>query len=120
MKIQNILATAIAPFLALPFLALQIQFTPSASAQSLSDCYVEIVGNTTGSRVNLRAGTGTDFRSPAYLLVGQSVNMLNNSSGERISREDRKGNTFGTTWSMSQVALGAGFVKTFLLSNVIN
>jgi hypothetical protein len=89
MKIQNILATAIAPFL-----ALQIQFTPSASAQSLSDCYVEIVGNTTGSRVNLRAGAGTDFRSPAYLLVGQSVNMLNNSSGKRISREDRKGSTW--------------------------
>ena len=94
MKIKNILVTAIAPFLALPFLALQMQFTPSASAQSLSDCYVQIVGRTTGSRVNLRDNAGTEFRSRSYLLVGQYVNMLNNDSGKRVEDQDTEGNTW--------------------------
>jgi hypothetical protein len=94
MKIKNILATAIAPFLALPFLALSMQFTPSASAQSRSDCYVEIVGSTTGSRVNLRDDAGTQFRSRSYLLVGQYVNMMNNDSGKRVEDQDTRGNTW--------------------------
>lgn len=89
MKIKNILATAIAPFL-----ALSMQFTPSASAQSLSDCYVQIVGRTTGSRVNLRDDAGTQFRSRSYLLVGQYVNMLNNDSGKRVEDQDTEGNTW--------------------------
>lgn len=89
MKTKNILIAAIAPFL-----GLFTQFTPSAAAQSLSDCDVQIVGRTTGSRVNLRSGAGTEFRSPSYLLVGQYVNMLNNSAGRRISREDSEGNTW--------------------------
>lgn len=89
MKIKNILLAAIAPFL-----ALSMPFTPSVSAQSLSDCYVQIVGRTTGSRVNLRDNAGTQFRSRSYLLVGQYVNMLNNDSGKRVEDQDTEGNTW--------------------------
>jgi hypothetical protein len=86
MKIKNILVTAIAPFL-----ALSMQPTPSASAQTLSECSVEIVGSRQGSRVNLRDGAGTEFRSSSYLLVGQYAISLNGSNGRRVLREDSEG-----------------------------
>lgn len=86
MKIKNILITAIAPFLALP-----IQFTPSANAQYRSDCQVEILGRSRGSQVNLRDGAGTEYESSAYVLVGQYVNMLNNPSSRRYGRRDSQG-----------------------------
>ena len=89
MKIQNIVITAIAPVL-----TLFTFFTPSANAQYLSDCNVRIVGRERGPRVNLRDGAGTEYSSPSYLLVGQYVNMLNNASGNRISREDSEGYTW--------------------------
>jgi hypothetical protein len=89
MKTTNILIAAIAPFL-----TLFTQFVPSANAQYLSDCNVRIVGRVRGTQVNLREGAGTEYRSPAYLLVGQYVNMLNNSSGNRISRQDSEGSTW--------------------------
>ncbi|OYQ67346.1 hypothetical protein B9G53_01505 [Pseudanabaena sp. SR411] len=60
----------------------------------MSDCNVRIVGRERGTRVNLRDGAGTEYSSPSYLLVGQYVNMLNNASGNRISREDSEGYTW--------------------------
>jgi SH3-like domain-containing protein len=86
MKIKNILVTAIAPFL-----ALSMQFTPSASAQSLSECTVGIIGDTPGSRVNLRTGGGTEYSVSAYLLVGQSAIILNDNYDRRMIREDSEG-----------------------------
>jgi hypothetical protein len=89
MQIKNILVTAIAPFL-----ALSMQFTPSASAQSLSNCNVEIIGRSRGSQVNLRDGAGTEYKRIAYVLVGQYINMLNDPSGSRYRRRDSEGMTW--------------------------
>jgi len=89
MKSQNVIG-----FVIVPFLALFTQFIPSANAQYRSDCNVQIVGRSWGSQVNLREGAGTEYRSPAYLLVGQYVNMLNDYSGNRISSQDSEGYTW--------------------------
>jgi hypothetical protein len=90
MKIKNILATAIAPFL-----ALSMQFTPSASAQPVSDCAVEVVGSRQGSRVNLRLGPGTEFEITGYLLDGQYASMLIDNEGWHITHENEND---GYTW----------------------
>lgn len=72
--------------------ALLPQLTPTASAQVRSNCNVRIVGQVRGSQVNMRSGPGTNFSAPSYVLVGQSVNMLNYNSGERVVDYDRAGN----------------------------
>jgi hypothetical protein len=86
MKLRNITIVAISALA-----SLFAQMPVAVSAQSLSRCDVQIVGREWRSRVNLRNGAGTEFGSPGYVLVGQSVNMLNNSSGRRVSREDSQG-----------------------------
>ena len=68
------------------------QFTPVAVAQVRSNCNVRVVGQVRGSQVNMRSGPGTNFSAPNYVLVGQSVNMLNNNNGERVLAYDRAGN----------------------------
>jgi hypothetical protein len=92
MKIKNIVIGAIAPILGLTAVP-NIVFAQSI-AQYNSGCTVQIVGRERGSRVNLRSGAGTEFSSPSYLLVGQSVTMLDNARGQRISREDSQGSTW--------------------------
>lgn len=87
MKTKNILIVAIAPFL-----TLFTHFQSSATAQQLSTCDVRVVGQDIGSRVNLRTGAGSNFDSTDYVLVGQIVNMIDTSSGRRISRQDTQGN----------------------------
>ena len=88
MKIKNILVTAI-----VPFLALFMQLTPSASAQPVSKCVVEIVGSRQGSQVNLRLGPGSEFERTGYLLVGQFANLLIDNEGGHIKHENN-----GYTW----------------------
>jgi uncharacterized protein YraI len=62
-----------------------------AYAQQRSDCTVRVIGRTQGSRVNLRSGPGTKFSAPSYILVGQSVRMLNDRNGDRLRRTDASG-----------------------------
>jgi hypothetical protein len=89
MKIKNILIGAIAPVLGL------LVATPMAVfAQSNSGCTVQLVGRERGSRVNLRTGAGTEYSSPSYLLIGQTVEMLDNPRGGRASKEDSQGSTW--------------------------
>jgi len=96
MKIKNIVIGAIAPILGLLAapLAGSAQSDTQYIAQFNSGCTVQLVGRERGSRVNLRSGAGTEFSSPSYLLVGQSVTMLDNARGQRISREDSQGSTW--------------------------
>jgi uncharacterized protein YraI len=89
MNIKALLLTAIAPLA-----TLLPQFTPIAVAQERSNCYAQVVGESRGSRVNLRSGAGTEYGSPSFILVGQLVNMLNTYSGDRMSRVDSEGYTW--------------------------
>ncbi len=73
-----------------PLVTLLPQLTSIATAQVRSNCSVSIVGNERGSRVNMRSGPGTEFDSPGYVLVGQTVRMLNDSNGNRIRRVDNQ------------------------------
>ncbi len=93
MKINKILIGAIAPVLGL-MAAVPSAVLAQSIAQYNSGCSVQIVGRERGSRVNLRSGAGIEFSSPSYLLVGQTVVMLDNARGQRISLEDRQGYTW--------------------------
>ncbi len=86
MQSRNFLIAAIAPLI-----TLLPQLTSIATAQVRSSCNVPIVGRERGSQVNMRTGAGTGFESPGYVLVGQLVNMLNNTNGDRMSRTDNQG-----------------------------
>ncbi len=88
MQIKKTLIATIA--MIVPLITLLPQLTPIATAQVRSNCSVSIVGNERGSRVNMRSGPGTEFTSPGYILVGQAVRMLNDSNGNRISRNDNQ------------------------------
>ncbi|CAN1208581.1 SH3 domain-containing protein [Tumidithrix helvetica PCC 7403] len=114
MNIRALLLTAIASTA-----TLLPQFTPIATAQERSDCYVEIVGQQQGSRVNMRTGAGTEYGSPGFILVGQVVNMLNNYSGNRISRIDSEGATwFYVEYTPSRTR---GWVREdFIAPNCVN
>ncbi|MDX2255390.1 MAG: hypothetical protein NW214_07740 [Pseudanabaenaceae cyanobacterium bins.39] len=85
-RVFKFLSLAIAPLL-----TVMMQFPLSAHAQQNTNCDVQVVGKERGSRVNLRNGFGEPF---SFVLVGQSVNMLNNNSGKRLTKEDKDGYTW--------------------------
>lgn len=97
MQIKRTLIASIA--LLAPLVTLLPQLTPIALAGpetvqvrgNRSNCNVRIVGSERGSRVNMRSGPGTVFASPNYVLVGQTVNMLNDMDSNRIRRTDPEG-----------------------------
>jgi hypothetical protein len=76
MKIKNILIAAVSTIA--PLLTLLPPVTAPATAQSRSLCSANIRGQQEGSQVNMRSGPGTDFNSPAFVLVGQRVTLLTN------------------------------------------
>jgi hypothetical protein len=95
MKIKHILITAV--YTIAPLLTLLPPVTPLAKAQQLTrgSCLARVVGEVEGSRVNMRSGPGSDFDSPAFVLVGQVVNeLIDDESGRRIFRQDNAGSTW--------------------------
>lgn len=76
MKIKPILIATVSTIA--PLLTLLPPATSVATAQNRSLCSALITGREQGSRVNMRSGPGTDFDSPAFVLVGQRVTLLTN------------------------------------------
>jgi SH3-like domain-containing protein len=94
MKLTKILVAAIAPLITLVPQFTSIALAGPETVQvrgNRSNCNVPIVGSQRGSRVNMRSGPGTVFSSPSYVLVGQTVNMLNDMDSNRIRRVDPEG-----------------------------
>lgn len=93
MKFRNILiATGIS---IAPLLTLLPPLVSPATAQERSGCFSEIQGQERGSLVNIRSRPGTEFNRLNYVLVGQKVMFLTNTS---IGGFSRGRDTYGITW----------------------
>ncbi len=54
-----------------------------------SDCLAPVIGERTGSQVNLRSGPSINVDSPSYVLVGQKVRLLTDSQARDRSDPNR-------------------------------
>jgi hypothetical protein len=78
-----------------PFLTLLPPLISPATAQEQSACFSEIQGQERGSPVNIRSRPGTEFSRLSYVLVGQRVMFLSDTS---IGGFSRSRDSYGITW----------------------
>lgn len=88
-----------------PVLTFAPQFTPSASAQSVTakSCVADVIGADVGSLVNIRSGPGLEFSVIGAVTVGNRVIVVNDDQDKSgvpstfMRRKDSKGNFWYNT-----------------------
>lgn len=82
-----------------PLLTFSPQFTPNASAQSVTakSCVADVIGDDIGSLVNIRSGPGVEYKVIGAVTVGNLVIVANDDQSNTVSttvpmtRRDKEG-----------------------------